>query len=517
MALTWIPYLLGYALQGDDWRFTGFLFGIEDGNSYIAKMLRGAQGEWLFRTPYTSFSQRGAFFYFPFILLGKLSAPPGQHEQLVALYHLFRTASGFGLVFAVYSFLSLFLQQRFWRRFGTILVTLGGGTGWLTMIGLSGLWNGKLPLDFYSPEVFGFLMMYGLPHLAAARALVLWGLRSYLLSTENPLTWKEKLKTGLIWTGAGMFQPITVIVAWAVIGAHLVIGRLRLKIGGCSFEGANWRAYMKRGLWILLFSAPLVVYTFAAVKIDPVLSSWEVQNRLFSPPLIHYVLAYFFLLPFSAMGVRYLYQKMPWQGLLVIAWAWLFPFLIYLPIGAQRRFVEGAWAAMVILALSWVENRGWKMRRFAAAWFSLSFLTPAIFYMGSLIAVLSPRTPLYRPAQEVKVFQYLAQTAKADEIILASFETSNALPAWAPFRVVTGHGPEGLNSKEMRRIVERFFNSGMNEAERVDFLNEHHVSYVFWGPAERTLGSWDPRLARYIVPVYDNGPYLLFRMTEFSK
>jgi hypothetical protein len=38
MLATTLPYLLGYAVQGQDWRFTGFVFGVEDGNSYIAKM-----------------------------------------------------------------------------------------------------------------------------------------------------------------------------------------------------------------------------------------------------------------------------------------------------------------------------------------------------------------------------------------------------------------------------------------------------------------------------------------------
>ena len=44
IVLTSIPYLVGYARQGDDWIFTGFVFGVEDGNSYIAKMLGGGSG-----------------------------------------------------------------------------------------------------------------------------------------------------------------------------------------------------------------------------------------------------------------------------------------------------------------------------------------------------------------------------------------------------------------------------------------------------------------------------------------
>ena len=151
MGFTTLPYLLGYARQGEDWVYSGFLFGVEDGHSYIGKMLRGSQGEWLFRTPYTPFLQGGVFMYFPYLLLGKLAAPPGQHEQLVALYHLFRLVGGIALVFSTYDFLAIFLHDRDMRRFGTALVNLGGGLGWMSAVGVSGLWGGDMPLDFYSP------------------------------------------------------------------------------------------------------------------------------------------------------------------------------------------------------------------------------------------------------------------------------------------------------------------------------------------------------------------------------
>jgi len=95
MLITTIPYLVGYASQGQEWRFTGFIFGVEDGNSYIAKMLLGSSGSWMFRTPYTASYQRGVIAFLPYILLGKLAQGSGVHEQLVALYHLFRIGAGF--------------------------------------------------------------------------------------------------------------------------------------------------------------------------------------------------------------------------------------------------------------------------------------------------------------------------------------------------------------------------------------------------------------------------------------
>ena len=70
MILTMIPYIVGYSTQGEGWRFTGFVIGVEDGNSYLTKMLSGADGDWLFRTPYSIEHQKGFLAFISYILLG---------------------------------------------------------------------------------------------------------------------------------------------------------------------------------------------------------------------------------------------------------------------------------------------------------------------------------------------------------------------------------------------------------------------------------------------------------------
>lgn len=66
--LTTLPYLVAFANQGNSWQFTGFLFGVEDGNSYLAKMQRGGAGEWLFRLAYSARPGQGSLAFFPFLL-----------------------------------------------------------------------------------------------------------------------------------------------------------------------------------------------------------------------------------------------------------------------------------------------------------------------------------------------------------------------------------------------------------------------------------------------------------------
>ena len=156
IAITSIPYVIGFMNQGDGFEFTGFVFGVNDGNSYISKMLAGNHGDWLFRTPYTTFPQDGILVYLPYILLGKLVANPASHRELVLVFHLFRIAAVFMIVLATYDFVALFFKRITSRRIALILITVGGGLGWLLVILGNDKWLGSLPLEYFSPESFGF-------------------------------------------------------------------------------------------------------------------------------------------------------------------------------------------------------------------------------------------------------------------------------------------------------------------------------------------------------------------------
>src|SRR5690349_15638043 len=147
MLATSIPYILGWIHQTEAWHFTGFYHAIDDGNAYIAKMLTGATGSWLFRTPYTVFPQNGFLIFLPYILLGKLASNPQPHDQLVLIYHAFRVVSGILVILASFDFIAFFCESPRARKLGVALVTFGGGLGWLVLAIGHGKWSGGLPLD----------------------------------------------------------------------------------------------------------------------------------------------------------------------------------------------------------------------------------------------------------------------------------------------------------------------------------------------------------------------------------
>lgn len=521
LVISTLPYFLGYQAQDSNWVFGGFVFGVEDGNSYIAKMLNGGAGDWLFRTPYTAYPQRGMVVYMPYLLLGKLTAGLAQHEQMVALYQLFRWLGGILYVLATYDFLALFVGEVRLRRWGTVLVTVGGGLGWLSVLGLQELWYKGLPLEFYSPETFGFLQVYGLPHLAVGRAMLLWGLRGYLLAADVESAWLAGLKSGLFWLVLGFMQPMTVLIGWGVIGLHgLIVGAVWRWGRTYEPDWGRWRRSVRAAVAMGLVSAPLVAYTIVALQLDPQMRSWHSQNLILSPPLLDYGLAFGLVLPLAWLGVRKLIWARSWVGWLVVGWVAVFPVLAYAPYNLQRRLPEGIWVAWIALLLVGMMRLTpkWQERLLRFVYLPTALSAVLLIAGGAMIAW--QRSPqVFRPAAEVRAYQYLAQNAEHGDVVVASFQVANYLAAWAPVRVVIGHGPESTNLVELRSRVERFYSAVGTELDREILLREFNVQYVFWGPNERRCPrvevcenwqAWNPMTADYLRLVYAGAEYQIF-------
>lgn len=519
LAVSSLPYLAGYAAQGASWRFTGFVFGVEDGNSYIAKMLAGAAGAWVFRSPYSAMPQGGVVMYLPYLILGKLAAPPGMHEELIALFHLFRIGAGLLAVRATYDFLAYFISDAGRRRWGLALAVLGGGLGWLLALLGRSAWP-DLPLDFYSPETFGFLGIYGLPHLALARAFLLWALLAYLkaaasLGETRGLPWRAMLKTGVLWLLAGLAQPLDAGVIGLVIGLHW-LARTVFNIKSRTGTSFNLRlVLLAAGAAVL--PGLFLVYNLWALAGDPYLKSWEAQNLVRSPGPLQYLLAYGLLLPFAWLGGRRLVARLPLAGWLPAAWCLALPLLVYAPLNLNRRLADGAWVALVLLAVEGGMGEGWKagrLRLFNPRAFIyltlLAFPSTLMLLAGGLLAAFHLAPPAFRPADEAAVFQYLAANDVPETVVLSSFDTGNALPAWAPLRVAVGHGAESAGLALLLPRIARFYSSGTPDAERQALLRELGARYVFWGPAERLLGDWDPGRAGYLARRFQQGDYTLF-------
>jgi hypothetical protein len=512
VSLTTVPYLLGFVNQADNWVFTGFVYGVEDGNSYIAKMLQGSAGSWLFRSPYSSLSQKGVLAYLPFIMSGKLAAGEALHLQLVVLFHLLRIGAAFFAIYASYKFISLFFKEVYWRRWAIAIVTLGGGLGWfLILIGQS-YWLGDLPLEWYSPEWFGFLSFYGLPHMLLARGLLLTGLTFYL---SAPLNLKRSWYAGLVFFLLGLVHPLSLVSTAAIIGAH------QIYIWFLSWRRKAWaigRLWIMVAFRTLLIPTPIVIYTAIRFTTDPFLKAWTDQNLILSPNPIHILVAYGVMLIPAAFGIRKFIKVRRWTGGLILAWIAVLPALAYAPHNLQRRFPEGIWIAIVTTAalgfIEYFKEQKSLGRRIGTTALILSIPSAFLLIFGGIQVTLNPSVPIFRPAEEVEAFEWLRSQDDRNMVVLSSYETGNALPAWAPGFVVIGHGPESANLVEFRVKVSAFYAGHFSREDQLEFIDNQGIDFIFFGPEEHKLGALDLEELEYLKLAFQSGNYQIYEVSN---
>lgn len=517
-----LPYFMGFAAQGQDWRFSGFVFGLEDGNSYMADMHSGANGAWIFRSPYTPFPQNGVITFLPYLLLGKLAASPGMHEQLAALFHLLRTLAVILVFCATYDFLALFIQDVKLRRLATVLASVGSGLSWLFFHGGEN-WMASMPLEFYSPEAFGFLALFGIPHLALARAFLLWGLRSFilLLTCEESTLKQRGLITGVFWLAAMLAQPLIGLVSGAIPAAFLAVSGIALLIrrsAGQPADFATWKRLFKGVLWGGLIAGPFAVYNMLSFLLDPYLRTWNVQSYIPSAHPLVYLAAYGILLPFAIAGALGLKRRNAWQAAFLSAWVVLFWAAIYIPYSQQRRLLDGIWVGLMALTFVGLEtNRSaqgcgrwlWRARPVLLA----TLIAPLLLMAGSFQVAMHPAPPAFVPRDQAAVFECLAEQGLDGEVALAAYATSNALPAWAPLRVVAGIGTLSAQAGQLQHEVAAFYHQDTTDEERVGILNRYGIRVVLWGPQERELGEFNPHTWRRLDLLCNQGEYQSFRVT----
>lgn len=494
------PFLVGFLAQTSDQQFSGGLIGTEDINSYLAKMNQGAHGAWLFTLPYTSEPQQGAPLYLFYLILGKISGT--DFTSRVLAYHLARIFFGFVLIITVYRFLAEFLPQVDQRRLALIMVTLGGGLGWLLIISGNWAWCNSLPLEFSSPESFSFMMLLTLPHLLAARCLLLVSLLAFLH--------KRYIWSGLALLPLGFIQPATVIITWGVIGLSSLIKLILEK----DFSPSN----LWKNLWpvcmIGLLSAPPVLYLGFLFLSNPILKQWNAQNNIPTPHPLHYLSAFGIYLVLAGFGIKLLKQTRPDLWRLSIGWALFIPVLLYIPIGIQRRLIEGFHIPLVAITVLGLTSVLYSSRRWLIP-FTMFLILPSslLFWTGAIQSALRTSEPVFQPADELSVFDWLNKNAQPGQVVLSAFPTGNVLPAHTALIPFIGHRVETVFFTDKLLRVTAFYQPDTSTNERLRLLAEGQIKYVFYGCHERDLGVLDPSTLPYLIERFRQGDYSVYEVT----
>jgi hypothetical protein len=201
--------------------------------------------------------------------------------------------------------------------------------------------------------------------------------------------------------------------------------------------------------------------------------------------------------------------------LLPLLWVGVFPILAYAPYNLQRRLPEGVWAAWVLLALI-----GWRVfradhpraaSRLGPLALSVSLISSALILLGALQVAAQPSAPVFRPTDEIRAMLTIADHVERDAVVVSSYASGNALPAWAPVRVVIGHGPESVNRAQLEPNVKALYQAKLDDEETCAFFMETGADIVWYGPEERSWGDFPERSNRLTL-LHEEGEYAFYKV-----
>jgi hypothetical protein len=478
VGLSCLPYVYAYLTMPPDLRFTGLLFNPQDGNSYYAKMLQGARGEWLFHLPFTSEPHEGAFIFTYYLALGHLARLTNLPISLV--YHLTRAINGFLLLLTVYGFLTLLITRVAERQLIFLLVATSSGLGWL--VGLLGY----LAVDLWVPEAMTFYAILANPHfpLAMALMLVIFGLGAGSWGQERLPGWVRATLSGVAALLLAVVQPFCLVTVYSVLAVNLALLAVRRR---------RW-PWVEMGVAaaVIVASAPFLLYDVWVSTVNPALRAWSAQNLTPSPPPWDYALSYGVVFLLAVAGAVWALRRGRDVDLLLVVWIIVNVVLLYLPIPLQRRLVLGLHLPLAMLAglglsrviLPWLRTG---RRAVTAGILSFSALTNLFLLFGAFLAATQHDARLYLSTDEAEGLAWMREHIPPDAVILASPQSGLFIPAWAGQRVVYGHEFETIDAEEKKARVEAFFR-GVDAA----VLSDYGVNYVFVGPRERALGNGVP-------------------------
>ncbi len=539
-----IPYWLGNLLAADGLVYMQLIMNPEDAQTYWAKMLQGFNGAWLYTIPFTPEPHAAAGVGVFYVWLGQLAR--GLGVSLTAVWHGSRFVAGILLFLTTFRFVAAFLPDRRSRWTAYLLALYGSGLGWLLFVLGQNYWLGAFPVDFKQPGAHLFFTALAFPHISLGTAVILLNVlvlnkmrdreldaKAQRHQEKNPpqsaksaakKVWGLAILAGLANVLLGVAYPflIYIVAGTAVLTYAMLVFQQRQILWRTGWQIAT----------IFLIPAPLYLYYLTVWQRNEVFRLWDAQAGTPAAPWPHYLVAFG---PLLLLAGLFWWKRPKNRPQFAILWLWVFTaaLLLYSPLNPQRRFIQGVHVPLAVLATAGFvqvvlprcqNGRLWqkiithpryetaKLRRFVLMLFLLG-MSLSNFYLWldvTRIAALTQPDLFFRPAAEMEAVEWLRENLPGTAVTLGSYQTGNIVAAQAGQRVMLGHWAETVDFAGKETAVNQFFSGSASDAWRQALLREFGIEYVWFGPREQALGSFDPAAASYLTSVYQNKSIVIY-------
>jgi hypothetical protein len=559
LGITAVPFIYAYRNAPPEFQFMGVMVNIPDHFQYFSWM-RESQMRFLVPNQLTPEPSTPLLFNFLWWTLGRIERLTGLSYD--TLYQITRLLAGAFVIAATYFFCGLVftrhkattgneritvgdqsIQADIWydpkgiKRWTACLIgVLAGGFGWMWVVEkyVSDRADILYPFDIYTSEPNTFFNILAFPHFSIAAGLitVIFGLLLIGQRTQQlKWAWIAAFTTLLL----GVQHSYDMFIIYPVIGLYALF----IWIADREFP---WYLF-KFGLIVVLISMWPALQAFYITTADEVWRGVLAQfdnAGAWTPPPHHLPILMGFAWLLAIWGIDF---RTPWRErddihLLVLAWFLAHFVVVYLPLNFQIHLLSGWQVVGGVLATVAIYKRVVPLLQrlprlktlstntlgLGAAALVLLMVLPTNVYllawrmqdMRAAWAEYDQRTPENRyflRTTEVNALHFLETQAQSDDVVLASLDIGQFVPALTGARSFLGHWAQTLDFYGKRDAVAQFFDAATSDADRQRILQQYRVTYVFYSPEEAKLGTFDPAGAGYLESVYAEGDVQVYAVS----
>jgi hypothetical protein len=284
------------------------------------------------------------------------------------------------------------------------------------------------------------------------------------------------------------------------------------------------------GMILAVISCSGAVYSVILTRVDPLWKEVLAQfpnAGIFTPSPLHMAMLFGIPLLLAIPTCIALAIRKHWQdaNLFVMGWFLGGAVISYIPTVYQIHMLNSWQIPMMILAaiglhdfiIPWMKRWHVSLPAQATRWaLAACFLAilPTNVYLWSwrFIELHRHTYSYYLYRDELAALGWLKQNTPREAVILASETIGQYVPVISGNTAFLAHWAQTVGYYDKVNRVNRFFDTAGTNAERAQTLRAYNVAYIFWGPAERQSGGYDPSSTNWLELVYENPKVSVFRV-----
>jgi len=507
LVVTSLPVAYGYLSTPSDKWFSGVVYNVHDTAQYFSWMRESGRALFI-ENKLTSEPNRPVFLNLHWWIPGRFAALAGLSLSLV--YQLFRVFSIPLATTALFLLSARLLRDSPRGRFAFLLAIFTSGLGWVWVVKKYVVSSHTLdfPRDVHTLAGNCFWVMTAAPHLTFALAVTLFVLLVALEGyRRHRMRWS--VGAGLLALFLGMGHIYDLVTVWAVLGVFGLLVTLR--------DGWSWSSFWRLAT-VVLISAPSALYWgWVSSEANPqwkqALTQFD-NLGAFTPDPAHLLVLLgltFVVALVTSDGVVPLRGQTDEQ-LFVKGWFGITLLLIYLPLRFRVTLLAGYPLPMAVVATSgllnhvfpWIQEHlsagRWarflnrvRLDRWLPVLFLLAVLPTNLYLLAWRVVDLSRHDyPCYLYQDDMAAIEWLEGNTDSQDVVLSSFTIGHYIPGLSGNKAFLSNAVMTMDFNHKRQLVSTFFDATTSDSWRQALARDYRIRYVFFGPAERAVGSFEP-------------------------